>query len=264
MTQEATTRAERSASRGVPLIVGAIAAAWVLAIAAQTTGAGKQLHHGPLIEGHLPLLTAVVLFLLAWQAMTASMMLPSSLPLIRLFGTVASAQPRPVRAKAAFVGGYAVVWSTFGAAAFLADIGIHSYVDAHPWLDTRPWLIAGPTLMLAGAFQFSGLKDRCLTKCRHPAAFLLPRYRRGARAAFRLGREHGVFCLGCCWSLMLVGFGAGVANLWWMAALTAVMVVEKTAPGGDRIVKPLGVLLLAGGALVALHPSWLSLQPWAA
>lgn len=140
------------------------------------------------------------------------------------------------------------------------DIVVHSVVDTLPWLSRRPSLIAAATLLLAGAFQFSDLKERCLRQCRHPAAFLLPRYRRGTHAAFRLGREHGLFCLGCCWALMLVGFAAGVANLWWMAALTAIMVVEKTIPGGDRL-GPVGIGLIVSGALVLLDPAWLSLRP---
>lgn len=251
-------------ARGLTLVLAAIVAAWALALAAEVTGSGNELHHGQLVEGRLPLAASALVFLVAWQAMTASMMLPSSLPLVRLFFRVASPQPSAALAKAAFVGGYVAVWSAFGAVAFVGDVAIHRVVHASPWLGPRPWLIAGLTLMLAGAFQFSGMKQRCLSRCRHPAAFLLPRYRRGAAAAFRLGREHGLFCLGCCWALMLVGFAAGLANLWWMAALAAVMVVEKATRFGDRIVAPVGAALLAFGALVLVHPAWLALQPWPA
>lgn len=103
--------------------------------------------------------------------------------------------------------------------------------------------------MLAGAFQFSSLKDRCLEECRHPGGFLVRRYGRGPAAAFRLGREHGLYCVGCCWALMLIGFAVGVVNLWWMVALTALMVFEKTGRGGERGVKPIGVGLIALGVL---------------
>ena len=89
------------------------------------------------------------------------------------------------------------------------------------------------------------------------AAFLLPRYRRGTAAAFRLGRQHGVFCLGCCWALMLVMFAAGVANLAWMALLGTVMAYEKVAARGERVVPVVGVTLLTWAALVAAHPAWL-------
>jgi len=240
-----------------PTIVWAIAGAWALALAAELSGHGAALHHGALIEGGLPLWAALGLFLVAWQAMIAAMMLPSSLPLVRLFSQAASAQLHAATARAAFVAGYAVVWSAFGAAAFLFDVGVHHAVDAWPWLAARSWLIAGGVLVLAGAFQFSSLKERCLTVCRHPGVYLMRRYRRGARAAFRIGYGHGIFCLGCCWALMLVAFAAGVANLAWMAAFTAIMVYEKTGPGGDRGALPIGIGLLALGGLVLAHPGWL-------
>ena len=182
------------------------------------------------------------------------MMLPSSLPLVRLFATVSSNHRGAGVAMSAFLTGYAVVWSVFGALAFLGDALTHDTVDATPWLATHPAVIGGGVLALAGAFQFSSLKDRCLKECRHPAGFLLPRYQRGTRAAFRLGRQHGLFCLGCCWALMLVGFAAGVANLWWMAALTALMVFEKTGREGQRGVRPIGLGLIALGILMLAGP----------
>jgi predicted metal-binding membrane protein len=243
--------------RGVPpAVLAGIAGAWLLAIAAQSGGTASSLHHDALIHSGIPYGAALLLFLVAWQAMTAAMMLPSSLPLVRLFATASARQDRPKAAMAAFLGGYALVWSAFGALAFIADIGIHTAVDSSGWLRARPWLISGGALALAGAFQFSSLKDACLRECRNPGAYLLRFYDRGTGAAFRLGRGHGVFCLGCCWALMLVMFGAGVASLWWMAALTAVMVYEKTAPGGRRAVPVVGVALLALALVVLAHPGW--------
>jgi predicted metal-binding membrane protein len=240
-----------------PAILSAIAAAWVLAIAAEVSGRGAGLHHSALIHSRLPLWAALAVFLVAWQGMIVAMMLPTSLPLIRLFGVVGAAQPRAGRAQAAFLGGYALVWTGFGAAAFLGDVGIHRGVHAWPWLAMHSWLIPGLTLAGAGTFQFSSLKERCLSVCRHPAAVLLRHYRRGAAAAVRLGLRHGLFCLGCCWALMLVAFAAGVSNLVWMAAFTAIMVFEKTGPGGDRGSIPIGAVLLWLGVLVLLHPPWL-------
>jgi predicted metal-binding membrane protein len=239
-----------------PLLTVAIAAAWAAAVAAEASGHRQALHHDAFAEGGLPPWAALGLFLMAWQLMIAAMMLPSSLPLIRLFSRASANQPRPLRAKVAFLGGYATVWTAFGAAAFLGDLGVHRLVARWAWLDARPALLGGAVLLLAGAFQFSSLKDRCLTVCRHPAGYLLQHYRRGTAAAFRLGAGHGVFCVGCCWALMLVAFAAGVANLWWMAALTAVMVFEKTGRGGQRGVRPIGLGLLTLGILMlafALH-----------
>jgi predicted metal-binding membrane protein len=240
-----------------PIVIAAIAGAWIVAVVAQTSGQAQLLHHDALIEGDLPFGFALALFLFAWQAMIAAMMLPSSLPLIRLFARAAGAQQRPRAAMAAFLGGYALIWTTFGWAAFVGDAVLHNFVDRTTWLAAHPWLIAGGVLVGAGAFQFTALKDRCLQRCRNPRAFLLAHYDRGPHSAFRLGRDHGLFCLGCCWALMLVMFAAGVANLWWMALLTGLMMIEKTAPSGRLSVPATGLVLLTWGALVIAQPEWL-------
>jgi predicted metal-binding membrane protein len=238
-------------------VLAAIGAAWALAIAAQASGAAGALHHDALIEGELAFGVALAVFLLAWQAMIAAMMLPSSLPLVGLFARTSARQERPRAAMAAFLGGYALIWTMFAWAAFLGDSVLHDVVHRTPWLAAHPWTIAGGVLLAAGAFQFTALKDRCLRQCRNPGAFLLTRYRRGTASAFRLGRDHGVHCLGCCWALMLVMFAVGMASLWWMALLTALMVLEKTAPQGARTVPVTGLVLLAWGGLVLAHPAWL-------
>jgi predicted metal-binding membrane protein len=245
------------ARRGAPRpVLVAIVTAWTIAIAAEVTGTAGALHHDALIEGGPALWVALLLFLVAWQAMVAAMMLPSSLPLIRLFEAASAKQERPGHVRTAFLGGYAAVWTGFGAFAFLGDFGLHHTVDAVPWLEQRPWLIGGTVLALAGAFQFFDLKDKCLSKCRMPGPYLLSHYRRGVGGAFRLGSGHGLFCLGCCWALMLVMFAAGVAMLWWMAALTAVMVYEKTGRHGRALTPIVGVVLLVLAGIAFLHPPW--------
>ena len=240
--------------RRVPLAVpAAIALAWAVAVAAEASGTASALHHDSLFEQGLPHWLGVLLFLGSWQLMTAAMMLPSSLPLVRLFW----AASRQRGALAAFLGGYALVWSLFGLLAFAGDGVVHELVRAVPALEQRPWLIAGSVLVAAGAFQFTRLKDACLQECRHPAMFMLRGYRRGAGAAFRLGRDHGVFCLGCCWALMLVMFAAGFANLAWMAVLAAVTAYEKAGRHGRRLTPVLGAALVVWGAVVLAHPGWL-------
>jgi predicted metal-binding membrane protein len=246
--------------RRVPAVIpAAIAAAWMFATITQFTGAARFLHHDSLIEGHeLPLWAALLLFVLAWQAMTAAMMLPSSLPMIRLFAATSRNLDRPGRAQRAMIAGYALLWTAFGAVAFLGDVGVHHTVDATPWLQQHAWVIGAGTLALAGAFQFSSLKERCLQQCRHPGAFLIQHYRkRGTGPAFRLGLSHGLFCVGCCWALMLVMFAAGIGALWWMAALTALMYYEKVGRRGEAAAKLAGVGLLVLAVLVAVHPVWL-------
>jgi predicted metal-binding membrane protein len=233
-------------------VVAAIAAAWVVALAAQAAGAASLLHHDALLADGTPAALGLVAFLLAWQVMIAAMMLPSSLPLVRLFAKASTGQPRPGAATAAFLGGYAVVWSAFGALALAFDLAVHASVDASPWLHDHEWLIGGSVLALAGAFQFTRLKDACLDKCRHPGQFMIRFYERGTAGGFRLGARHGLFCVGCCWALMLVMFAAGVASLVWMALLTALMVHEKTQPAGRRAVPVTGVVLLATASVVLL------------
>ena len=154
-------------------ILAAIGIAWALALAAEATGNGAKLHHDALIEGHMPYPVAFVLFLVAWQAMIAAMMLPSALPMVRLFAAASQRQSRPQAAMRAFIGGYALIWTGFGGLAFFGDTALHRTVDASPWLQHHEFLIGGGVLSLAGAFQFTSLKDRCLEVCRHPGAFLL-------------------------------------------------------------------------------------------
>jgi predicted metal-binding membrane protein len=252
MTTAVPARPRRLA--GVPAAVAlAIAGAWALAIAAQATGSADWAHHDTLIERGTSLWLGVALSLVAWQAMTAAMMLPSSLPLIRLFAQASARQPRPHAAMAGFVGGYALVWTGFGALAFLGDAAVHRIVDASPALRAHEWAIGGLVLALAGGFQFTSLKDACLRQCRHPGAFLLRYYERGTGGGFRLGARHGAFCVGCCWALMLVMFAVGVANLVWMAALTVLMVHEKTRPLGARGVPVTGVALLGAASITLLY-----------
>lgn len=249
----------RSRSLGVPLpILAAIGIAWAAAVAAQLTGAGALVHHDELLEGGPSPLLASLLFLLAWQLMIAAMMLPTSLPLIGLFGSASSRAPRAWGAMAAFIGAYALVWSAFGALAFALDAGLHAAVESSALLGEYEWAIAGSVLVLAGGFQFAPLKDACLDKCRHPAQFLIRYYERGVGGGFRLGVRHGLYCLGCCWALMLVMFAVGVTSLLVMAALTALMVHEKTRPSGARAVPLTGVILLGLAAWVLAYSAWAS------
>jgi predicted metal-binding membrane protein len=240
----------RLAPHAVPVAVAAaVVAAWLLALVADVGGGQALFNHDALAHSGRPLWAALGLFLLSWQVMIAAMMLPSSVPMVLLFGDVSAAQQRHGGVMAAFLGGYALVWSAFGAVAFLGDQVLHRVVDATPWLDERPWLIMGGVLVMAGAFQFSPLKERCLNECRHPAQFMFRRYRRGVGAAFRLGRGHGLFCLGCCWALMLVMFAAGVGDFSLMALLAVLMVSEKAGRRGPRVARLAGVALLAFGVL---------------
>jgi len=179
--------------RRLPVAVpAAIALAWAAAVvAAQATGVAGRFHHDVLLGGGPPGLADLAGYAVAWTVMVTAMMLPSAVPLLRLFAETSAGQGRRGRLLACFTAGYLAVWAVFGWAALVLDGGVHGTVDAVGWLAARPWLVGAAGLGLAGAFQFSDLKDRCLTQCRHPAAYLLRHYRRGPRAAFRLGWGHG-------------------------------------------------------------------------
>lgn len=233
------------------LALAAIALAWGIALIATRVESEAPLHHNALTGDFVtPTLRTVLLALIAWQVMTAAMMLPSSLPLVHLFVRASRGQDRPRAAVAAFLLGYFAVWTWFALMALSGDAALHWLAAQTPWLRDRPWLIVGSVLLLAGVFQFSPLKERCLRECRMPFSFLRQHYRRGVPAAWDLGLRHGLFCLGCCWALMLTMFAVGVGNLVWMAALTGVMVIEKSLPWGRRLAPVVGALLIAAGLFV--------------
>jgi len=231
--------------------------AWVVAVVAELSGRAGAFRHDHLLGGGQSPWLVVPAFLVGWQLMVAAMMLPSAIPMLAAFRRVSASDERPGTARAAFLGAYLLVWTAFGVAAFAGDAVLHRLVAAAPSVAARPWLIEGGVLVLAGLAQFSGLKHHCLTRCRTPIGFLAQRYRPGVRAAFATGVSHGLFCVGCCWALMLLSFAVGVGSLVWMAELTALMVVERAVPGGDRVTAPAGCFLVAFGALVLAHPAGL-------
>jgi predicted metal-binding membrane protein len=200
-----------------------------------------------------PLPAPLVTVFAAWLVMAGAMMLPTVVPLVRLFVPVTAGVPRPVLTRLAFFGGYLAVWGGFAAVVMLCDSGLDALVRVRPWPVASSALVLGVTLVVAGLFQFSRLKHACLTTCRSPWRFLWQYYRPGVRGGWTLGVRHGVLCVGCCWALMVVMSGVGVGSLLWMLALTGLMIVEKTVAYGARLVAPLGgALVLAGVAVAAL------------
>lgn len=196
----------------------------------------------------------VVLFAAGWTVMTVAMMLPTSLPLVALFHSFVRTRPSRAQLTALVVAGYISVWSLFGLVVHAGDRFVHEAVDRSAWLTANAWVIGAGTVLLAGLYQFSPLKYRCLDECRSPLSFIMENWRgrRPRHEAFRLGIHHGMFCLGCCWSLMLLMFAVGVGNIAWMLALGAVMAVEKNVSWGRRLSVPLGVLLLGFGLALAV------------
>jgi predicted metal-binding membrane protein len=235
-----------------------VATAWAVALLAALTHQTYLIDHDYLLEqSRLPWPATLAIFLAGWQVMTVAMMLPSSMPMIYMMIHASRQQARPRAVQVAFLAGYASVWTAFAVAAILGDSLVHGLVDRWPWLDGHSSLIGALTFAVAGAFQFSPLKERCLTACRSPFGFFVRYYRKGVGAAWRLGLRHGAFCLGCCWALMLVMFGVGVGSLAWMAVLAGVMVVEKTVRGGRWLSPVVGIALVLLAAVWLIQPAWL-------
>jgi predicted metal-binding membrane protein len=152
--------------------------------------------------------------------------------------------------------GYLTAWGGFGLAAHGVDVALYAVVIEHPWFVLNGWAIGATVVAVAGAFQFSSLKYACLDKCRMPLGFVMEHWRGQGerRQALLMGLRHGLFCVGCCWALMLLMFVVGTGNVGWMLALGAIMAAEKNLPWGRRISKPLGFFLLACALIiVAAH-----------
>src|SRR5262249_52425359 len=156
------------------------------------------------------------------------------------------------------VAGYLVTWALFGALVCLGYYLWQGFLASSSWLAQRIPAGAPLLLLLAGAFQFSSLKYRCLEKCRSPFSQVVEHWqgRRERWHAFRLGVDHGIFCVGCCWALMLLMFAVSAGSLFWMLILSLLMAIEKNVRWGRRMSAPVGVALLVWGAvLLVLGPA---------
>jgi predicted metal-binding membrane protein len=199
----------------------------------------------------------LALFVAGWTLMIFAMMLPTSLPLIALFNGIVRQRPNRQRLVTLLIVGYLAVWMGFGGVAHLGDWLLHKAVERSLWLALHPWLISTTIFLLAGIYQFTPLKYYCLEKCRSPLTFIMAHWhgRHDQQEALVLGLRHGLFCLGCCWSLMLLMFAVGMGNLGWMLTLGAVMALEKNLPWGRQLGKPLGIILVIWAAGLALFPA---------
>jgi predicted metal-binding membrane protein len=182
-----------------------------------------------------------------WAVMMAAMMLPATLPMVSVFGTL-NRRRGEVRRTLAFVAGYLMLWAAFSAAATVVQWALQTSGLVSPMIVSLSPLLNAALLAIAGIFQFTPLKRVCLRACRSPLGFLLTDWRDGLWGAARMGMRHGLFCLGCCWALMALLFVGGAMNLLWIAALTLLVTMEKLAPKGDLLAKALGALMIAAGA----------------
>jgi predicted metal-binding membrane protein len=193
---------------------------------------------------------ALVLTFVMWTVMMAAMMLPSAAPAILLYGTLVrknGARGTVLPGAWIFAGAYVLVWTGFSVAATVSQVLLESASLMTPAMTLASAGLSAAALVAAGLYQFTPFKQVCLTKCRNPLEFFVTRWRAGRGGAFRMGLEHGAYCLGCCWALMLLLFVAGVMNLAWVALIAAFVFAEKLLPGARLVSYASGAVLVMSG-----------------
>jgi predicted metal-binding membrane protein len=236
-----------------------IAGAWVVLAVWGASPYAWLLNHDAIGAGELPALLRLPVFVVGWTLMTIAMMLPGSLPLVNLFRRLVAASPNHTGLVVRLLLGYFWTWSAFGLLAYLGDFGLHRLVVTSTTVVglAEAGGIAAAVVLVAGIYQYTPLKRMCLEQCRTPYSFLASHWRGTSpeRDAIRLGLRHGLFCLGCCWSLMLLMFALAGLNLAWMLALGAAMAFERSSARGHELTRPLGVVLIACAPLFLLLPA---------
>jgi predicted metal-binding membrane protein len=187
-----------------------------------------------------------------WVVMMIGMMTPSAAPMILIYariGRQTSTEGQPFTASAWFALGYLLSWTAFSLAATSAQWALERAALLTSMMESASNILGAIVLFIAGLYQWTPFKDRCLSYCQSPLGFII-RYgfRREATGALALGFRHGLYCIGCCWSVMAILFVAGVMNLFWIAALSALILVEKVAPFGRLVPRLSGIAFVAGGA----------------
>ena len=188
-----------------------------------------------------------------WWVMMIAMMVPSAAPMILLYAAVARRQREngsdALLPTGIFAWGYVAVWGFFSVIAAALQWGFEAAGILSPMMmNSTSLLFAAAILVAAGLYQLTPAKQACLRHCRGPIQFLMGHWRPGRWGAFWMGAEHGAYCLGCCWALMALLFFGGVMNLYWIAGLAVIVLLEKTIPSGDTLGKVIGGLLVLWGA----------------
>jgi len=185
-----------------------------------------------------------------WWVMMVAMMLPGAAPMLLIFARVNREQKRrdrPYVATGIFAAGYLAAWGGFSALAAGLQWGLEQLDLLSPMMTTTSYWLGGAILLAAGAWQLTPIKGVCLRHCRSPLSFLAQQWRPGRRGAFRMGLEHGTYCLGCCWFLMGLLFFGGIMNLFWIAGLAGFVLLEKTIPMGHWLGRIAGIAVAAWG-----------------
>lgn len=185
-----------------------------------------------------------------WWVMMPGMMLPSAAPMILTFATVnrrKRERGQPFVPTLVFTAGYLVAWGLFGVFATLADWALERAALISPMTGRLTPILGAIMVIAAGIYQLSPLKSVCLRHCRSPFDFVLNHWRDGASGALRMGLEHGLYCLGCCWFLMALMFAAGIMSLLWMAVIAVFILFEKLLPAGTWLARAGGAAMLGFG-----------------
>lgn len=211
----------------------------------------------PMSSGPWTIAHAMIM-LCMWIVMMVAMMLPSAMPMILLYATIARqrcAKNGLSPALSLFVLGYLAVWSLFSVGAVVLQFWMERAALLSPMMESTSIVMAGTVLIMAGAYQWTPLKSSCLAHCRSPLDFVMANWRSGSFGAFLMGMSHGSYCVGCCWMLMLLLFVGGVMNMAWITGLAVYVLAEKVAPAGHWISRTSGVVLIGWGlaTLTSLH-----------
>jgi predicted metal-binding membrane protein len=190
-----------------------------------------------------------------WSVMMVGMMTPSVAPMILVYARVAndaSARAIPFAPPMYFALGYFLAWTLFAVVATASQWGLEKAALLTPMLATASRSFGGVVLIVAGAYQWSPLKDSCLSQCRSPLSFVQHHggFKPGVASSVRLGILHGVYCVGCCWALMALLFVAGVMNLFWVAGIMVFVLAEKTVPFGRYVARLAGSAAIVAGILL--------------
>ena len=196
----------------------------------------------------------LAIIVLMWGAMSLAMMLPSAAPMIMTYAGIADTAARKnesIVSPFVLAGGYTAVWLAFAVLAALAQIVLTQATLLDSSMASASGYFSGVIFIGAGLYQFSALKHSCLTRCQQPFPFFFANWATTPAGVFRLGLTQGVYCLGCCWAMMLVMFAVGVMNVIWMAGLGMVMTIEKML-AGRRFTHAIGVVLIGAGVCAVL------------
>ena len=193
---------------------------------------------------------------LMWATMMVGMMIPSAAPMVLIYARVgrhAAAQGLPFAGTAWFLGGYVLAWTGFAAVASSAQWALEALALMTPMAASASKLFGGFVLIVAGLYQWTPLKDACLSQCQAPLVFIQRHggFRRNPGGAIEIGLRHGMYCIGCCWALMALLFVAGVMNIVWIAAIAAYVLLEKIVPAGRILARTMGLgLVVVGSGLI--------------